>query len=140
MKKKDSSSFSLGNRLELFRKKNSKTQKEMATAGGITEQAMSGYNKGTIPSAEVLAAWARAFDLNINWLLLDEGEMLREPSSQLEQNLVLNHKIMELLYENRDLRIELEKLRAERVNFPTAHTGLGTVPTASPDNENDRTV
>lgn len=53
-------------------------KKDFAKAGDITAQTLSGYLAGIRePSASVLANWIRTFNININWLLVDDGEMFK---------------------------------------------------------------
>lgn len=69
---------STGNRLNLFIKKEKHTQAYLATVAEISPQAITAHLKGkTLPGADVLFAWGKSLDLNLNWLLLNEGEMKR---------------------------------------------------------------
>lgn len=92
---------------------------QLAEAAGIKPQSISGYkNNGSLPKAEVLAAWAKEFDLNINWLLTGEGEMLQSekpapaPQPGLEREVAAMHREIELLTDqNRVLKEHCQSLK-----------------------------
>jgi len=56
-------------------------QKLFAESGRISKQTISAYLAGkSQPAADVLANWVRDFQVNANWLLTGEGEMLQSDS------------------------------------------------------------
>jgi hypothetical protein len=68
------------NRLELLIKKLKFDGIDVERYPGLNSQGKSGYKKkGSLPSCETLALWAASLDVNLHWLLLGEGEMLRTP-------------------------------------------------------------
>lgn len=73
----EDSHIAFTNRLKLFMKAVNKNQKELAEIAKVSRQAISGYLAGSVPHALVLKRWSSKLHLNINWLLLGEGEMFR---------------------------------------------------------------
>lgn len=56
---------------------------------GVSEANVRNYKNGVMPKADFLEKIARSFDININWLLTGEGNMLRtEPK---EENIPVAH-------------------------------------------------
>lgn len=99
------------NRLESFKKKNDLKGKDLAIAGNITPQSVSAYTDSNLPRAEVLAQWAYKFNLNINWLLTGEGEMLR--SEQANAPPAGHGDVSALENRYREAMGEIDALRAE---------------------------
>jgi transcriptional regulator with XRE-family HTH domain len=103
--------MSIGERFALVLKKKKVTQKSFAEKVGVTEQSITKLVKGQTqsPKADLIAQLTVMFpDLNLRWLLIGEGEMLKEGMSiadetqeALEQlqkeNSQLKDKIIELL-------------------------------------------
>lgn len=102
------------NRLNIFIDFVKKTHGYLEQQPGMKKQARENYrNKGTLPSAPILATWSKIFDLNVNWLLTGEGDMfIRAGETGHSTQMALDEKdrlIAELLLENRELRKQLEK-------------------------------
>lgn len=49
---------------------------------GVSEANVRNYKNGVMPKADFLEKIARSFDININWLLTGEGNMLRTESEK----------------------------------------------------------
>lgn len=52
---------------------------------GVSEANVRNYKNGVMPKADFLEKIARSFDININWLLTGEGNMLRTESGKEEK-------------------------------------------------------
>lgn len=52
---------------------------------GVSEANVRNYKNGVMPKADFLEKIARSFDININWLLTGEGNMLRMESKKEEK-------------------------------------------------------
>lgn len=52
---------------------------------GVSEANVRNYKNGVMPKADFLEKIARSFDININWLLTGEGNMLRTESEKEEK-------------------------------------------------------
>lgn len=52
---------------------------------GVSEANVRSYKNGVMPKADFLEKIARSFDININWLLTGEGNMLRTESEKEEK-------------------------------------------------------
>ena len=75
--------ISIPNRLELFAEKVKEAVNKGVIVPGLSKQSMENYRKrGTIPSGKTLVTWSMILDLDINWLLLGEGEMLRSQAQE----------------------------------------------------------
>lgn len=57
---------------------------------GVSEANVRNYKNGVMPKADFLEKIARSFDVNINWLLTGEGNMLRTESEK-EENIPVAH-------------------------------------------------
>lgn len=57
---------------------------------GVSEANVRNYKNGVMPKADFLEKIARSFDININWLLTGEGNMLRT-ESEMEENISVAH-------------------------------------------------
>lgn len=57
---------------------------------GVSEANVRNYKNGVMPKADFLEKIARSFDININWLLTGEGNMLRTESGK-EENIPVAH-------------------------------------------------
>ncbi|WP_428558598.1 MAG: helix-turn-helix domain-containing protein [Solidesulfovibrio sp. DCME] len=69
-------------------------KKNFAQAGGITAQSLSGYLAAIRePGASSLAGWIHTYNLDINWLLTGQGEMIRSPSPSSVQVEPLPEKV-----------------------------------------------
>ena len=96
--------MTVGERLGLVLKKKGVTQKSFSKKVGVTEQSISKLIKGQIrsPKADLIAQIARLFpDVNLRWLIIGEGEMLREGMTVSD----------ETKNELNNLRIENSKLK-----------------------------
>jgi transcriptional regulator with XRE-family HTH domain len=103
--------MSIGERFALVLKEKKVTQKSFAEKVGVTEQSITKLVKGQTqsPKADLIAQLTVMFpDVNLRWLLIGEGEMLKkgmsiadETQEALEQlqkeNSQLKDKIIELL-------------------------------------------
>lgn len=103
--------MTIGERFALVLKEKNVTQKSFAEQVGVTEQSISKLIKGQTqsPKADLIAQLTIMFpDVNLRWLLIGEGEMLKEGMSveaitlqELEdlrkENSKLKDKIIELL-------------------------------------------
>jgi len=68
---------SIGERLFLFRKAKKLTQKQVASDVGTSASYISEIEAGKkLPGSEILSSLLRSFELNINWLLSGQGEMI----------------------------------------------------------------
>lgn len=56
---------------------------------GVSEANVRNYKNGVMPKADFLEKIARSFDININWLLTGEGNMLRTESEK--ENISVAH-------------------------------------------------
>lgn len=56
---------------------------------GVSEANVRNYKNGVMPKADFLEKIARSFDININWLLTGEGNMLRSESEK--ENIPVAH-------------------------------------------------
>lgn len=52
---------------------------------GVSEANVRNYKNGVMPKADFLEKIARSFDININWLLTGEGNMLSSESEKEEK-------------------------------------------------------
>lgn len=69
-------------RLNLFIENLKKSGIQLECVPGLSKQARLNYRqRGNIPASRILLHWSTMFDLNVNWLLLGEGEMLRTPKA-----------------------------------------------------------
>ena len=67
-------------RIEKIRKTLKLSQKEISTQIGITYRAYSGYERGERkPSFEFLALLFEKYNINLNWLIVGQGEMFNAP-------------------------------------------------------------
>ncbi|WP_460032584.1 helix-turn-helix domain-containing protein [Megalodesulfovibrio paquesii] len=119
-------------------------KKDAARIGNISPSSLSQYLKGiSAPSQETLARWAAELNINLNWLLLEEGEMFRkggaeEPQDDPQRVRELEQRVMELQQELLDARAELltlykEKAQAEGRATRGEHCVTArTAPTAAP--------
>ena len=57
---------------------------------GVIEANVRNYKNGVMPKADFLEKIARSFDININWLLTGEGNMLSSESEK-EENIPVAH-------------------------------------------------
>jgi transcriptional regulator with XRE-family HTH domain len=76
--------MTIGERFALVLKKKGVTQKSFAEKVGVTEQSISKLIKGQTqsPKADLIAQLTIMFpDVNLRWLLIGEGEMLKEGMS-----------------------------------------------------------
>lgn len=58
---------------------------------GVSEANVRNYKNGVMPKADFLEKIARSFDININWLLTGEGNMLSSESEKEEKLPSVNH-------------------------------------------------
>ena len=66
----------LGKRLKTLRETLGITQKELARTLGVSEMTIRRYEANKFqPDAEVLSKLAKAYNINLHWLLTGEGEM-----------------------------------------------------------------
>lgn len=80
-------------RLKSIRSFLGKTQKEMAETLGISLGSLQAYEAGSsYPGGRVLEGLAR-LGININWVLLEEGEMIRGQGA-LESSIPLDKQIL----------------------------------------------
>jgi phage repressor protein C with HTH and peptisase S24 domain len=70
----------LSDRLKKVRESSGRTQKDLAVELGLSVTAIQGYESGRqVPGGNVLESLAK-MGININWLLIGEGEMSRRDS------------------------------------------------------------
>lgn len=92
--------------------------KDFSELTGLPYRTMQGYIGGERePNAEGMAAIAKA-GINLNWLVIGEGEMFKETEPQAE----LNQTEIELLNQYRAMSNELQK--AIEVSFKAINTEL----------------
>ena len=66
----------LGKRLQIARKKLQLSQENMASQIGISYRAYTSYERGDRnPSIEFLEKLVTKFNINLNWLIAEQGEM-----------------------------------------------------------------
>ena len=69
-----------GKRLQTVRKKLQLSQEEISTQIGISYRAYSSYERGERePNISFLEALVTKFNINLNWLIADVGEMFNAP-------------------------------------------------------------
>lgn len=62
---------------------------EIAAKIGVSKSTLASYERGeSEPSASALAAYRDFFDVNVSWLLFDEGEMFLEKESRAPKDTV----------------------------------------------------
>jgi transcriptional regulator with XRE-family HTH domain len=96
--------MTIGERFALILKKKGITQKSFSKRAKYSEQAISKLIKGQTqsPKADLIAQLTVMFpDVNLRWLLIGEGEMLKEGMSVADET----QQILD------DLQIENSKLR-----------------------------
>jgi len=80
-------------RLKAVRSFLGKTQKEMAAALGVSLGSLQAYEAGSsYPGGRVFEELAR-LGVNTNWVLLENGEMMRE-NEQIKSNLPLDKQVL----------------------------------------------
>lgn len=96
-----------------IRKKIFTSQSNMAEALNITRQAISSIEQGkSKPSIELLYKLLNQFNININYLLANKGNMLlsdTEKASTAQHIQELNDRIKELEFENKLLKELIKK-------------------------------
>lgn len=78
--------MSLGHKLKQLRKEKGWSQDELAANAGIDGRQISRYeNDRVVPSVDVVVKIAKAYDVSLDFLLLDEGARrpLQQPLSRL---------------------------------------------------------
>lgn len=83
--------MSLGNRLKQLRKEKGWSQDELAYHANVDGRQLSRYeNDKVVPSVEVLLKMARAFDVSLDYLVLDDAPRrpLEAPDSPLTTKLI----------------------------------------------------
>lgn len=101
--------MSIGERFAILLKEKGITQKAFSKKIGYREQSISNLITGQTksPKADLITKIAQFFpDLNVRWLLLDEGEMF-------SQNDEINNS--SILQENKTLQVENTRLREELI-------------------------
>ena len=75
-KKENLSTFA--DRLQYIIRMSSLEKQALAEIGAVSASSVTKYLKGeNNPSQDTLALWANALNINLNWLVIGEGEMLR---------------------------------------------------------------
>ena len=83
--------MSLGTRLKLLRKEKGWSQDQLAAEASIDGRQISRYeNDRVVPSVDVVIKIAKAYDVSLDFLLLDDGTRrpLQQPLSQLAQRVL----------------------------------------------------
>lgn len=71
--------MTINNRIRSFRKDHlCVTQEKLAEQLGVTRSYINGIEGGKMPSLEFVVKMSDVFNLNLNWLLKDEGRMYNE--------------------------------------------------------------
>lgn len=87
---------------------------------GVSKQSFSNYLSGAMPTASVLYAWSIKLDVNANWLLTGEGDMLRMANTAAEVLTDAERGELELLRQERiRLRDELLAVQKEHMQLLT---------------------
>lgn len=102
--------MTIGERFALVLKKKGITQKSFSKRAKYSEQAISKLIKGQTqsPKADLIAEIAVLFpDVNLRWLIIGEGEMLKEGMSIADET---QQALNELQKENSKLKDKIIKL------------------------------
>lgn len=68
------------NRIQILRKQLKLSQEEISTQIGISYRSYSSYERGDRkPSFEFLALLFQKYNINLNWLIVGQGEMFNAP-------------------------------------------------------------
>lgn len=88
-------------------------QSEMATAFNISKQTISDYERGrTFPKTDILEKLATEYNVNLNWLIAGQGNMLLSDNDNINDNEIiqqLQDRIKELEIENKVLKELIKK-------------------------------
>ena len=101
--------MTIGERFALVLKEKGVTQKSFSERTGYSEQSISKLMKGQTqsPKADLIAKIAVLFpDLNLRWLLIDEGEMLVDNENS-EKLRLENSRLKDELLDSKNKIIEL---------------------------------
>lgn len=88
-------------------------QSEMATAFNISKQTISDYERGrTFPKTDILEKLATEYNVNLNWLIAGQGNMLLSDDDKINSNELIQQlqgRIKELEIENKVLKELIKK-------------------------------
>lgn len=88
-------------------------QSEMATAFNISKQTISDYERGrTFPKTDILEKLATEYNVNLNWLIAGQGNMLLSDNDSINNDELikqLQEKINQLEIENNLLKELVKK-------------------------------
>ncbi len=107
-----------GDRVKSLRKERKITQGDLAQAIGITQGFISDIERGkTTPGSDILLSLSRYFEVNPNWLLKGEGEMLAKGGSKTQGHIdpTLAQEIAKKLktkYQGKTIELTGEELMA----------------------------
>lgn len=91
-------------------------QSEMATAFNISKQTISDYERGrTFPKTDILEKLATEYNVNLNWLIAGQGNMLLSDNDRVNNNDIIQQqqkKITELQADNDKLQAQLDLLKS----------------------------
>ncbi len=104
------SSSIFSERLEIIIKEFNLDKASLAKAGGVKPQTVSGYlHDGRLPNQRTLELWLREFNIEGNWLLTGEGDMIRKEEGH--DHVVLRMREAErLIKEHGDIGLEIVRL------------------------------
>lgn len=88
-------------------------QSEMAAAFNISKQTISDYERGrTFPKTDILEKLATEYNINLNWLIAGQGNMLLSDNDKISSNELiqqLQDRVKELEIENKVLKELVKK-------------------------------
>ena len=87
----------LGKRLQAVRKKLQLSQEEISSQIGISYRAYTSYERGDRnPSIDFLQSLVTKFNINLNWLIAEQGEMFITPQFDASKD-VLRQQVLDIL-------------------------------------------
>ena len=87
----------LGKRLQAVRKKLQLSQEEISSQIGISYRAYTSYERGDRnPSIDFLQNLVTKFNINLNWLIAEQGEMFITPQFDASKD-VLRQQVLDIL-------------------------------------------
>lgn len=117
--------MSVNERIKIVRKTSGLTQSDFGKKFGYLQNNIARLENGnTNPDVEFIQKLYNDFEININWLLTGEGEMYRSKNlgivaegvvyvkeSYKEKYLMLLEEVHQLHKENKELRLEIKRLK-----------------------------
>lgn len=91
-------------------------QSEMATAFNISKQTISDYERGrTFPKTDILEKLATEYNVNLNWLIAGQGNMLLSDNDKVNNNDIINQlqsQVTALQADNDKLQSQVKVLKS----------------------------